>query len=120
MSCIGFVDHVFFLNFIIGAWDGLTAVISLAFSLFWDTQVYGVCYAKAWFYNLGFLIGIVIGIAVGLNNPLVLLVMLMIAAIVKLLLLLFVPLIWGVGIGIGLIVIVLIYNSFARRQPRTS
>ncbi len=105
MDCVGFVDHWFFVNLLIGMWDGFTAVISLVLSLFWNVEFYSVCYHQVWFYNLGFICGLVLGMIIGFNSRLMLIIGLIIALIVKVIVLIAVPVMWGVGIGIGCAVV---------------
>ena len=116
LLCNTLPDHIFLVNLLVGVWDGLTAIISLALSLFFQVSVYGVCYGSSWFYNLGFTVGIAIGIVLGLNRMTILLIVLVACLIIKILALLFVPLVWGVGIAIGILIFYWAFLRFGGRE----
>ena len=86
-----------------GLWHGFTAFICLILDIFWDVKVYDQC-NDSWFYNLGFLIGIVFALATGLFGHEIFIAVIVIGIIVYVIYWIMGAILWVILIGITLIV----------------
>ncbi len=108
MTCTVIGNPGFF-GLLWGLWDGVTALISLVASIFWDVRVYNYC-EHGWWYNLGFISGIALGIGVGLNDVDTFIIAFLIILAIYITLLLIGPFMWGIGIGLGILAVFLVYQ----------
>ncbi len=116
MDCSVLIDHWGITWFFIGLWHGLIAIVTLLVSLFADVRVYEVC-QRSWFYDMGFLGGVILGAVVGLNSPWVFIIGLAIAMVIYFIVLIFMPVIWGIGIALGCLAIYLGYHGIRQYFP---
>ena len=116
MECLATgIDHWFITNMLFGMWHGFIAILSLVLSLFWEVTVYDVCLRDAWFYNLGFIIGVWLGGVVGLNMPEAFVIILILAGLVKLVFGLALPIATIAAVVAGVVVVGFLFRFLYRQ-----